>query len=108
MSDIPPPFDAIWFRALVGFIVGMALGSFGTMLWYRVPRQLSIISPGSHCPQCKTPLRAADLVPLFSWLWTRGKCRHCGMPIGSQYLIIELIIASVCALIVALIPMIGR
>jgi len=105
VSDIPPPFDAMWFRCAVGFIIGMIFGSFGTMLWYRVPRGLSIVSPRSYCPKCKTPLAAADLLPLFSWLWTRGKCRHCGTSIGRQYLLIELAVSILGALLFGFAPL---
>jgi leader peptidase (prepilin peptidase)/N-methyltransferase len=80
----------MWFRFALGFIVGAALGSFGTMLAYRLPRRLSIVAPRSHCPSCQTPLGVKDLVPLASWLATRGRCRHCGAKIGAQYLKIEL------------------
>lgn len=96
MTDLPPPFDAAWFRFILGFIVGAALGSFGTMLAYRLPRRLSIILPRSHCPSCGTTLQARDLVPLLSWLSTGGRCRHCHAKIGTQYLWIELAVSVVC------------
>jgi prepilin signal peptidase PulO-like enzyme (type II secretory pathway) len=86
----PPPFDALWFRLLAGLAVGLALGSFVTMLSYRLPRRLSIVSPGSFCPQCKTPLKTRDLVPVFSWLISGGKCRYCRVKIGTRYIFIEL------------------
>src|SRR5580693_3040146 len=91
--------DEMWFRLLAGLLVGLALGSFVTMLSYRAPRNLSIISPPSHCPNCHTPLMARDLMPVLSWLIEHGKCRHCGARISARYLIIELITtaASVAA-----------
>jgi len=98
MSDLPPPFDAVWFRFIVGFIVGGSLGSFVTMLAYRLPRRLSIITPPSHCPSCGHHLAACDLVPMLSWLWTRGQCRYCHKKIGLRYLGIELAISLACAL----------
>lgn len=90
MTDIPPPFDALWFRLLLGIVIGLALGSFTTMLSYRLPRGLSIVHPRSRCPSCGTALGARDLVPVFSWLVMRGKCRHCGTNIGRRYLLIEI------------------
>jgi prepilin signal peptidase PulO-like enzyme (type II secretory pathway) len=85
------PSDEMWFRLLAGLPVGLALGSFVTMLSYRAPRNLSIVSPPSHCPKCRTPLKPRDLVPVLSWLIERGKCRHCGARISARYLAIELI-----------------
>lgn len=98
MNDALPLFDSFLFRALLGFVLGGIFGSFGTMLAYRLPRRLSIIRPRSHCPSCQTVLTARDLIPLFSWLLTRGKCRHCGATIGRQYVLIEATCAVLCAL----------
>jgi len=51
----------------MGLVTGLTLSSFVTMLSYRLPRRLSIITPGSHCPVCKPPLKPRDLVPVVSW-----------------------------------------
>jgi len=91
MIPVMPLQDMLWFRLLAGLLVGLALGSFTTMLSYRAPRNISIVRPPSHCPKCHTPLKARDLVPLFSWLLARGKCRACGAPIGLRYVLIELV-----------------
>ncbi|MDX2028640.1 MAG: prepilin peptidase [Alphaproteobacteria bacterium] len=85
-----PIIDELWFRLLAGFLVGLSLGSFTTMLSYRAPRNISIVLPPSHCPKCRTPLKPRDLVPLLSWLMERGRCRHCQKPISARYLLIEL------------------
>ena len=59
-DDMPPPFDASGFVCWPwAYAVGLALGSFVTMLSYRAPRNLSIISPPSHCPVCQAPLKCA-------------------------------------------------
>jgi prepilin signal peptidase PulO-like enzyme (type II secretory pathway) len=89
MTQVPPPLDMTWFKFLLGLIVGLALGSFVTMLSYRLPRNLSIVTPPSHCPKCKTTLAASDLVPVFSYVSSNGKCRHCGAQIGLRYPLIE-------------------
>jgi prepilin signal peptidase PulO-like enzyme (type II secretory pathway) len=96
-----PVFDPLWFRLLAGLVVGLALGSFTTMLAYRIPRRISIVNPPSHCPHCRTPLKPRDLVPVFSWLIERGKCRHCQKPIPFRYLMVELVtmVLSVAAFI---------
>ena len=96
MSEIPPPFDALWFRLGFGFVIGACLGSFVTMLSYRLPRRWSLVTPGSSCPQCHTRLGVCDLVPLASWLWNRGVCRHCSTRIGARYPLIELVTAAAC------------
>ena len=77
----------------MGLVTGLTLGSFVTMLSYRLPRRLSIITPGSHCPACKTPLKPRDLVPVLSWVVQRGNCRYCGTFIGWRYVLIEIVLA---------------
>jgi leader peptidase (prepilin peptidase)/N-methyltransferase len=104
------PSDELWFRVLAGLLGGPALGSFITMLSYRLPRRLSIVAPPSHCPSCSTPLKPRDLVPVFSWLFAGGKCRYCGVSIGARYVLIELATALLTILAFAFIgfqPMLG-
>lgn len=81
------------FLAIVIFLSGLALGSFLNVCIYRMPRGLSIVRPRSACPQCKTPIRAYDNIPLFSWLWLRGRCRRCRRPISARYPAVELLTA---------------
>lgn len=90
----------ILFKYSVAACLGGILGSFGTMLAHRLPRGLSIITPRSHCPQCKTLLGLCDLVPVLSYLAARGKCRHCKAPVPVRYLLIELSCVGI-ALIIA-------
>ncbi|HXW69870.1 MAG TPA: prepilin peptidase [Methylocella sp.] len=97
MVDISPPFDETWCRLAAGVVTGLILGSFVTMLSYRVPRRLSIVWPGSHCPACKTRLKPRDLVPVVSWAVQRGKCRYCGTFIGWRYVLIEIVLALAAA-----------
>lgn len=85
-----PVIDELWFRLLAGTLIGLVLGSFTTMLSYRAPRNISIVLPPSHCPHCHTPLKARDLVPVFSWLIEKGRCRHCREAISPRYVFIEL------------------
>jgi len=73
------------------FALGSIVGSFLNVCIYRLPRDRSIVSPPSHCPQCGARLRALDLVPLFSFLALGRKCRFCGGPIGWRYFTVELI-----------------
>jgi leader peptidase (prepilin peptidase) / N-methyltransferase len=77
------------FVILVAAIVGACLGSFLNVVLWRVPRGESIVSPPSHCPSCGTPLGAAELVPVVSWVALRGRCRHCGTRISARYPLVE-------------------
>jgi prepilin signal peptidase PulO-like enzyme (type II secretory pathway) len=103
LTEIPPPFDTLWLRALLGFIIGTILGSFITMLSYRLPRKQSIIRPPSACPHCHTSLKIRDLLPVISWISARGKCRQCGATIGVRYVVIEIITGVLCAVAFALV-----
>lgn len=80
-----------WLGIVIAFIYGTVVGSFLNVCIWRLPRDESIVHPGSHCPQCDTLLRAWDLVPLFSFLAQRCKCRYCGMPISWRYFGVELL-----------------
>jgi leader peptidase (prepilin peptidase)/N-methyltransferase len=70
-------------------LLGLAIGSFLNVVIWRVPRKESVVRPPSHCPQCGTPIRPVDNVPVLSWLLLRGKCRHCGLPIPVRYPLVE-------------------
>jgi len=71
-------------------ILGVLVGSFLTVVTDRVPRGKSIVAPGSSCGSCGLNLGPLDLVPVFSWLALRGRCRRCRAKIGVEPLIIEL------------------
>ncbi|MDJ0334130.1 prepilin peptidase [Salinibacterium sp. G-O1] len=75
--------------ALVGAF-GLLIGSFLNVVVYRVPARQSIVSPPSACPQCATPIRRRDNVPVLSWLILRGRCRDCQAPISRRYPLVEL------------------
>ncbi|MBI3983803.1 prepilin peptidase [Candidatus Microgenomates bacterium] len=57
----------------------------------------SLLSGRSVCPQCRHQLAAADLIPIASWLWLKGRCRYCHKPISAQYPIVELLTAGLFA-----------
>ncbi|NJL99797.1 MAG: prepilin peptidase [Synechococcaceae cyanobacterium SM2_3_2] len=78
--------------------VGACVGSFLNVVVYRVPRGLSLIKPGSHCPHCKTPLGPTENVPILGWLWLRGRCRHCHAPISWRYPAVEALTMGLFAL----------
>ncbi|MGM0623443.1 MAG: prepilin peptidase [Campylobacterota bacterium] len=76
-------------------IIGLSIGSFLNVLIYRIPEDKNIAFPASHCPQCKHKLRPWHNVPLFSWIFLRGKCGFCQSPISKIYPLVELITASI-------------
>lgn len=84
LDELPP----LFFR-IVGTIFGLLWGSFLNVVIHRVPAGLSVVSPPSHCPQCQTPIRIRDNLPVFGWLFLRGKARCCGAPISPRYPLVE-------------------
>ncbi len=78
---------------IVSILFGAMVGSFLNVCIYRLPKEESIVRPGSHCPKCKTPIQFYDNIPLLSYLLLGGKCRHCKAPISIQYPIVETITA---------------
>ena len=79
-------------------VMGLLIGSFLTVVVDRVPRGASIVAPPSACGACGNRLTAPDLVPVFSWLVLRGKCRHCGARIGIEPIVVELANATLFVL----------
>ncbi|WP_242868875.1 prepilin peptidase [Desulfotomaculum copahuensis] len=70
-------------------MVGLAAGSFLNVCIHRLPRGESVVFPPSRCPHCGQRLAARDLVPLFSYLWLKGRCRYCGSGISPRYPLVE-------------------
>lgn len=79
-----------WIGALIAFVYGAAVGSFLNVCICRLPNDESIVYPPSHCPKCNTKLKGSDLIPLFSFLFLRCRCRYCGEPISWRYFVVEL------------------
>src|SRR6188474_2245340 len=75
---------------IASVVMGLVIGSFLTVVVDRVPRGASILAPPSACGSCGSRLTAPDLVPVASYLILRGRCRHCGVRIGPEPLVIEL------------------
>lgn len=77
--------------AALFFLFGIVIGSFLNVCITRIPEGLSIVSPGSRCPRCLTPIKPYDNVPILGWIWLAGKCRSCKLPISPMYPLIELL-----------------
>ncbi|HVY12957.1 MAG TPA: prepilin peptidase [Alphaproteobacteria bacterium] len=89
-------------KLITGVALGAILGSFLTMLSYRVPRGQSIVVPRSFCPNCQKTIGWRDLIPLYSYVELKGRCRHCRTPFGRKYLLIEIASVIVVTLLVFL------
>jgi leader peptidase (prepilin peptidase)/N-methyltransferase len=80
-----------WIWAVFIFAWGCCIGSFLNVVIYRLPREKSLVHPGSACPHCGRAIRWYDNIPLVSWLVLRAKCRYCKGPISPRYFIVELL-----------------
>jgi leader peptidase (prepilin peptidase)/N-methyltransferase len=99
-------------------LVGLQIGSFLNVVVWRLPVMMqrdwdaevahatgqahqptvfNLAKPGSHCTNCKTPLRARELVPVWSYFWLKGRCGHCGVPVSMRYPLVELAVAALWA-----------
>jgi leader peptidase (prepilin peptidase)/N-methyltransferase len=79
------------FWSLVFFALGCMIGSFLNVCIYRMPLELSVVSPPSHCPHCKYSIPFYLNIPLVTWLALRGRCKNCGASISPRYFIVELL-----------------
>lgn len=72
-------------------ILGLLIGSFLNVCIYRIPREEEIVYTPSHCMHCNTRIKWYDLIPVFSFLVLKGRCRSCGKTLSLQYPLIELV-----------------
>lgn len=87
------------FLYIIFAIAGLLIGSFLNVCIDRLPARKSIIKPPSHCDSCSKGLTGGDLIPVFSYLRYRGKCRYCGAPIPIRVLWVETITGALFALL---------
>jgi leader peptidase (prepilin peptidase)/N-methyltransferase len=78
-----------WSFIVILFLFGSIIGSFLNVCIARIPSGESVVFPGSHCPECSTPIPFYHNIPLFSYLVLRGRCKYCGIKISPQYLVTE-------------------
>lgn len=88
VGDLDP-----WFVRIVAFVWGALWGSFFNVAIYRWPRDMSVITPPSHCPSCGAPVPAFRNVPIFAYLWQRGRAACCGAKLTPRYVFVELVTA---------------
>jgi leader peptidase (prepilin peptidase)/N-methyltransferase len=79
------------------FAFGAIVGSFINVVIYRLPQGMSVITPSSRCPTCGARLSWWENTPILGWLFVRGRCRHCGVTISPQYMLVELFMALLFA-----------
>lgn len=77
--------------ACFAFAMGACIASFMNVCIWRIPRNESVVSPPSHCPNCNAPIRWYQNIPILSWCCLRGKCANCHKPISVRYTIVELL-----------------
>ncbi|MCK4236821.1 MAG: prepilin peptidase [Candidatus Krumholzibacteria bacterium] len=80
-------------------VFGLLVGSFINVVIYRLPRGQSIVGPRSFCPQCKKKIRWYENIPVFSYIFLRGKCNGCGGHIVARYPIVEMVGGALALLV---------
>ncbi len=86
------------YYVILTMVLGAAFGSFLNCAAWRIVHGESFLHGRSHCAVCGHVLSAPDLVPVFSWLFLRGKCRYCKAAISARYMLTELFFALICVL----------
>lgn len=89
---LPAPYAPI-----IAFLFGLTIGSFSNVCIYRLPKNESVVFPGSHCTTCNTAIKAIDNIPVLSYLFLGGKCRTCGQKFSIVYPLIEIVIGLLFA-----------
>jgi leader peptidase (prepilin peptidase)/N-methyltransferase len=79
-----------WFFPVLAFVFGACVGSFLNVVIYRLPKEQSVVTPGSHCG-CGQPIKFYDNIPILSWLLLRGRARCCGRAFSFRYPFVELL-----------------
>mgnify|MGYP003618496007 FL=1 len=97
MMPLPP--EAFPVLTIFIFLAGLCIGSFLNVCIWRIPRDESIVWPGSHCPACNHAIAPWDNLPLLSWILLGGKCRHCRAPISPRYFVVELLTGALFAVL---------
>ncbi|TIC78917.1 A24 family peptidase [Nocardioides sp. GY 10127] len=105
MTTLDPLPSLVPLAALLAGLLGLAMGSFGTVVAHRVPAGRSVVRPRSACPACGHEVRERDNVPVLSWVLLHGRCRDCAAPIPWRYPALEAGTAVLFVLlVVALLP----
>ena len=87
------------FFSMLAFSWGACVGSFLNVCIYRIPLDLSVVTPRSHCPNCKQQIAWYHNIPIFTYFALRGKCAYCGIKIIPRYVLVELLVAVLFLLV---------
>ncbi len=82
-----------WSLYTLAAVLGAMIGSFLNVCIYRIPREISVVTPPSACPHCGTRIAFYDNVPVLGWLWLGGRCRTCRAAISKRYPVVEAVTA---------------
>ncbi|MBL8026981.1 MAG: prepilin peptidase [Fibrobacteres bacterium] len=88
------------YLTILAFFLGASIGSFINVLFYRLPRKLSIVRPRSFCPACKVQISSYDNIPVLSYFLLKGRCRHCKTSISIKYPVVELLLGTIVTIII--------
>ncbi len=100
-----------WFLVTFTVVLGLVCGSFFNVCIYRIPRDLSVVAPPSHCPKCEHRLPFWLNIPLLTYIFLRGRCFFCREPISLRYPLVELLtglLFGLAALYFGLTPALAR
>jgi leader peptidase (prepilin peptidase)/N-methyltransferase len=89
----------MWLIYIFCFLLGATVGSFLNVVSDRLSQGKSLLFPPSHCFSCNNQLTAQDLIPVFSYIWLKGKCRHCGARIPLRILLVEIFTGTLFGLL---------
>lgn len=91
--------DNLTILGIFFFILGGMVGSFLNVCIYRIPKDKSVVRPGSSCPACGSAIRFYDNIPFISYFVLRGRCRACGVRISPRYVLVEWLTGILYALL---------
>jgi leader peptidase (prepilin peptidase)/N-methyltransferase len=94
-----------WFGALIAFIFGASVGSFVSVVAYRLPRDISIVTPRSFCIECNRSIPWWANIPIFAYLGLRGRCVMCGARIPFRHFMAELSLAVIALFLYLMFPL---
>ena len=91
LKETPDSSGVSFWGWILTALIGLVWGSFANVLIHRLPQGLSILKPGSRCPNCRHPIAFYDTLPLLSFLLLKGRCRRCRIHISLRYPCVELL-----------------